>query len=164
MAQPRCMCCAPATNSANFFAGIEHARLNRGFGNSDDPRNLPNRLLVVVDEIYDLAMLGRQSGEALAHELCPRLLLQNGVWTVRRVRNAEREVVVPFDVGPAPARGEGFIASDREEPGRDRSTRLEGGSLPPNVEEHLAQQIFRKRLFLHEAEQPPVNRDAMTCE
>src|SRR5262245_20793057 len=109
-------------------------------------------------------MLRRQSGQALAHELCPRLLLQNEVWTVRRVRDAKREVVVPFDIPPAPARGEGFMASDREEPGRDRSARLKGGGLPPKVEEHLAEQIFGKRLFVHEAEKPPVNRDAMTCE
>src|SRR5262249_52789637 len=109
-------------------------------------------------------MLKRQSGQALAHELCPRLLLQNEVWTVRRVRNAKREVVVPFDIPPAPACGEGSIASDGEEPGRDRSARLKGGGLPPNVEEHLAEQIFRESLFVHEAEKPPVNCDAMTYE
>src|SRR5262245_59902846 len=109
-------------------------------------------------------MLRRQSGQALAHELCPRLLLQNKVRTVRRVRNAKREVVIPFDIRAAPARGERFMASDGEEPGEDRSARLKGGGLPPNVEEHLAEQIFRKRLIVHEAENPPVNRDAMTYE
>src|SRR5262245_17668865 len=109
-------------------------------------------------------MLRRQSGQALAHELRPRPLLQNEVWTVRRVRNAKREVVIQFDIRPAPARGEGFVASDGEEPGRDRSAPLKRGGLPPNVEEHLTEQVFRKRLIVHQAEKPPVNRDAMTCE
>src|SRR5262245_60744015 len=109
-------------------------------------------------------MLRRQSGQALAYELCPRLLLQNEVWTVGMVPNAKREIVIPFDIRPASARGESFIASDGEEPGRDRSARLKGGGLPPNVEEHLAEQIFRKSLFVHETEKPPVNCDAMTCE
>ncbi len=146
-----------------FFAGIEHARLNRGFGDSDDARNLLNRLIMVVDEINDLSMLRRQLGQALAHQICPHLVLQNEVWTVRRVRNAER-AVVQSGIGPSPACGEGFVAGDREQPRRDRSARLEGSGLPSNVEEHLAEQIFGKGLFVDEAEKPPVNGDAMTCE
>jgi hypothetical protein len=62
---------------------------------------------------------------------------------------------------PWPACGEGFVAGDREQPRRDRSARLEGSGLPPNGEEHLAEQIFGKGLFVDEAEKPPVNGDAM---
>ena len=66
--RPRTLCSIRASRSAvhrgapcdqlrQFLASIEHACFYRGFGNSDDARNLPNRLIVIVHEVHDLAVL-----------------------------------------------------------------------------------------------------------
>ena len=36
--------------------------------------------------------------------------------------------------------------------------------MPPNVEEHVAEQIFRKRLIIDKAQQPAIDGDAVTRE
>jgi len=46
----------------------------------------------------------------------------------------------------------------------NRGARLEGGGLPPNVEEHVAKQIFGKRLIIDEAQQPSIDGDTVTRE
>jgi hypothetical protein len=45
-----------------LLARIEHARLDSGLGDPDDLRDLFDRFVVEVDEVDDLAVLGRQPG------------------------------------------------------------------------------------------------------
>jgi hypothetical protein len=51
-----------------LLAGIEHPGLHRALRNADDRAGLFHRLLVVIDEVDDLAMRRRQLGDAGAQD------------------------------------------------------------------------------------------------
>jgi hypothetical protein len=75
-------------------ARVEHARLDRGLGDADDVGNLLDRLVVIVDEIDDLGLLGRQPAQRSAQQFRPTLLLHDELRIVGRVRHSGGEAVV----------------------------------------------------------------------
>jgi hypothetical protein len=80
---------APSLGRCNeirqLLARVEHARLHSGLGDPDDLRDLYDRFAVEVDEVDDLAVLRRQSGQGVAQQFSLGFLLQHDLWVVSRV-------------------------------------------------------------------------------
>src|SRR6516165_10484993 len=66
-------------------ARIEHAGLHGAGLDSDDLGDLFDRLVMVIDEIDDLALCGRELGEALLQQRAALLLAPDGLRVVRGV-------------------------------------------------------------------------------
>jgi len=77
----------PLDQSSQFSPGIEHARLHGGGRHSENLRSFTDRLLVIVYEIDDFTMPGRQMGQRLAQYLATVPLLQCDFRVIRRVRD-----------------------------------------------------------------------------
>ena len=59
-----------------LLAAIEHVGLHGRGRNAKDGRAIIDRLLVVVDEVDDLAVIGRELGQGAAQHLATVLLLK----------------------------------------------------------------------------------------
>ena len=66
-------------------------------------------------------------------------------------------------VGAAAKGGKGFVAGDRQEPGRNLRAALEPVRLPPDVEEDFAHQILGRGFVTHEAEEKAENLDVVAA-
>src|SRR5215510_3792411 len=76
--------------SGEALAGVEHAGLDRVLGDGEEVGDLLDRLLLVVDEVDDLTVLGRQRREAAAQDH-PALAVEERLVLVRvRVGDADR--------------------------------------------------------------------------
>src|SRR3984893_17885606 len=65
-----------------LLAGIEHPGLHRALGNPDNGTDLLHRLLVVVDEVDDLAMRRRQFADAGGQDGAGGAAVERGFWRV----------------------------------------------------------------------------------
>ena len=61
---------------SQLLAGIEHAGLNGGGRDAKDERAILDRLLLVVHQIENFAMVGREIAHCVAHKLVAALLLE----------------------------------------------------------------------------------------
>ena len=91
-------------------------------------------------------------------------LLQHDLRIVRGIRDGRRNLLVQFRLDPAAARRERLVAGDRQQPGRHRRACLEGAGLAPDVEEHVAQEIFGQRFVVNQSQQPAIQRDPVPTE
>src|SRR3954470_9506551 len=70
---------------SQLLAGVKHAGLHRGDRDVEDQRAVLDRILVVVDEVKNLPMIGRELGQGCAHQLAAALLLQGDLRIVGAV-------------------------------------------------------------------------------
>src|SRR5664280_1887009 len=77
----------------DLLTRIEHARLDGVARHPDDLGRLVHRLLMVVDEVDDLAMLLRQLLQALPQQNTGVLFLQDNLRIVRLIGNGFRNIV-----------------------------------------------------------------------
>src|SRR4030095_4034346 len=87
---------------------------------------LSDRFAVVVDEVDDLAMLRRQTGQGVAKQFASVLLLQRGLRIVRGIRDGGCDPRVQLRIDPAATGRQRLVVGDREQPGRNRSAPLKG--------------------------------------
>jgi hypothetical protein len=73
----------PVDQLGQFRSGIRF--YSRGW-HVENLRYFVDRLLVVIDQVDDLTMLGRQSHQCSAHQFAPILFLQCDFRVIRRVR------------------------------------------------------------------------------
>src|SRR6266513_6257354 len=97
-----------------FCAHREHTRLDRGRGDPDYLGNLPDRFAVIVNKVDDLAVLGREPGQGVAHQFCLVLFLQHELGIVRWIYYDYWDLLVQFRIDPAASRGERLVARDRQ--------------------------------------------------
>src|SRR5262245_222670 len=84
---------------------IEHARLHSRGKDSQYRRAFVDRLLVIVDQLDDLSMFGRQPDQRLAQHLATILFLQGSFGVIRWVGDGSLDLFVQFGVYPtAPCR------------------------------------------------------------
>src|SRR5437016_14045293 len=62
---------SPFHQLAQFLSGIEHACFYSRWWHVQNVRYFVDRLLVVIDQVDDLTMLGRQSHQCSAHQFAP---------------------------------------------------------------------------------------------
>jgi hypothetical protein len=98
---------------------------------------------MVVDEIDNLPMLRRQPGQTLAQRVTRILLLHRHFRIIGRILDRIGGLVVQFGVFPAAQRSEGLESRNGQEPGGNGGSAFELAGLTPNIEEHLADEIFR---------------------
>src|SRR5262249_36115594 len=77
-----------------LLARVEHTRFHRGLVDADNLGDLLDRFTVIVNEIDDLAVLGRQPSQGAPQQFLSLSLLKYKLRVVRRVRNAGRKFVV----------------------------------------------------------------------
>jgi hypothetical protein len=65
---------------------------------------------------------------------------------------------------PAPQYRQRLVAGNRQKPRGNLGSGLELGSLTPNVQEHLANEILGSRLVGDEAQQEPVDAHVVASE
>src|ERR1700754_2626540 len=107
------------------LARMEKPRLHGVLRDRKDVRGLFHRLLVVVDEVDDLAMLHRELVEAAAQDLAAVLLLGGDFRIVAVVLDRFDHFLVELILSAAPTGGERLVAGHRQHPGRDRGAALE---------------------------------------
>ena len=126
--------------------------------------DLFHRFLMVVDEVDDLAMLGRQSGQALPQHRAFIFLRQRHFRIVGVIFNGRGRLIIQFLLAAPPQRRQRLEAGDAQHPGRDRRASLELFGLPPDVEKHFADQVLRRCFVAHHPQHEPVDADMMTRE
>src|SRR5258707_6449484 len=95
-------------------------------------------------------MFRRQCGQALAQRYTGILLLHRHFRIVGGVLDRICGLVVQFNVLPAPKRRQGLESRNSQEPGRNGGSAFEFASLAPQIEENLADEIFRNLFIPHE--------------
>ncbi len=144
-----------------MLAGIEHPGLHRALGNTDDRAGLFHRLLVVVDQVDDLAVRRREFGDAGAQDRTgvERSSDASGVSPSSAI---SRRVLVDVIVAALAQRGQRLEAGDRQQPGGNLGTAFELTGGAPDVQKHLADEVFRHRGIAHNAQDEAVNPDVVT--
>src|SRR6266511_3047499 len=120
---------------------------------------------MIVDQVDDLTMLRRQSGQCPAQQLAPILFLQCDFRVIRRIRDGGLDFFVQFGAFCSPPTcRQGLMASNRLLPRRDRGAALEATRLTPHIEKNLAQEVLGKRLIADEPKKPAVDVGPMPGE
>src|SRR5262245_27765992 len=84
---------------------IEHASLHGGGRDTQNLRAFIDRLVVIVDQLDDLSMFGRQPGQCPAQQLATILFLQGSFRVIRWVGDGSLNLFVQLGVYPtAPCR------------------------------------------------------------
>ena len=91
-------------------------RLHRRLRDTDDFRNLLHRFLVVVHEVDDLAMLGRQFTQALPQRCTLVFLRQRDFRIVGLILDRAGGLLVQFRLRPAAQHRERLEAGDAQQP------------------------------------------------
>src|SRR5262249_5125910 len=150
-----------ADNLCDVVARVEHAGLYGAWRNPNDRRDLVDGPTVVVDEIDDLAMRGRQPGQAVRKNRALLPLLDRCLGIVRIIRNCRSGAVVQsFHPTPAQHR-QRAIARDRQQPSRDSAAALESARVTPDVEEHLTHQVLGGVLVIDQTQRKTVDAQPM---
>src|ERR1700758_770950 len=98
---------------------------------------------MVVDEIDDLPMLRRKSAQTLTQRRTGIFLRRRHFGIVGRILDRLGSLVLQLEVLPAPQRREGLETRNRQEPGGNGGSAFEFAGLTPDIEEDLADEIFR---------------------
>ena len=85
------------------------------------------------------------------------LLRQRDLRIVGLILDLRRRLLIQLLLRPAPQRRQRLEAGDAQHPGRHRRAALEFSGLPPDVEEHLADQVLRRRFVAHQPQHEPVH-------
>ncbi len=106
-------------------------------------------------------MISRWSAESLARH-CRKaepfsFFARVGFGIVSVILDLLCRLVVELFLRPAPQRRQGLEARDTQHPCRGGGTALELPGLPPDVEEYLADQVFRRRFVAHQPQNEPVH-------
>src|SRR5262245_21411279 len=76
------------------LAGVKHAGLHRVVGDAEDRDDLLDRLLLVVDEVDDLGVLGRQPANAATNDGAGVLPVELDFRVVGRIDDVHRHLAV----------------------------------------------------------------------
>src|SRR6185312_14836837 len=126
-----------------LLAGIKHPCLHRALGDADDGAHLFDRLLMVVDQIDDLAVRRRQLCHTGAQDFAGGGAIERSFRRVGFIRNFAHVFLIDVLEPALPQRGQRLETGDRQQPGRDLRAALELGRRAPDIEEHLTDQVFR---------------------
>src|SRR5262249_26450854 len=141
---------------------VEHPCLDRICWDSDYLSYLAYRLFMVVDEIDHLPLWRRQLHQTLPDQCVTLPGLECDLRVVRWIFDDRSRHIVELLVRAAPEHRKRLIPRNREQPGRDLGLSLESVCLPPDIQEHLAQQILRQRRVPHHSQNEAENAHAMS--
>ena len=96
-----------------FLSGIEYTCFYSRGWHVENLRYLVDRLLVVIDQVDDLTMLTRESGQCSTQQFVPILFLQRNFWVIRRIREGRLNFFVQFSLCPAATCRQRLMASNR---------------------------------------------------
>src|SRR5215472_6350526 len=140
-----------------LLAGIEHPRFHRALGNADDLADFLDRLLMIVDEVDDLAMRRRQFCHAGAQDLARVRTIQRGFRRIGLIGDLAHFLLVDVFETPLTQRGQRLEARDRQQPGRHLGAAFELARGAPHIQEDLADEVFGHGGIAHDAQDEAVN-------
>src|SRR6185437_13980659 len=146
------------------LAGIEHAGLNGVLRDAEDLDDLLDRLLLVINQVDDLGVLGRELLEAAADDGAAVLEADLGLRVGTRVGRILRHVAVQRLGGAAVGSGERLVAGDAEQPGRAAGATLEAIGVLPGVDEGFAHRVLGERRVAHDAKREAIDLHLMARE
>jgi hypothetical protein len=124
-------------------AGVKHPRLHGVLRKVKDLGDLFDRLLVVVNEVNDFAVVRRHLGNTAA-QLRASVGVEDRLFgSIGIVRDRLYRVLIELGLSPLSKRGKGLKSRYRKYPGGDLRTIFEGTGLAPNAEEDLTDKILR---------------------
>jgi hypothetical protein len=128
--------------SCQVPASIKHPRLHGVLRKAKNLGDLFDRLLVVVNEVNDFAVIRRHLCNTAA-ELRASVGVKNRLFgCIGIVRDRLYRVLIELRLSPPSKRRERFKSRDRKYPGGDLRTIFEGTGLAPHAEEDLTDKIF----------------------
>ena len=128
---------------------------------TDDLRDLCNRLFMKIDEIDDLAMLPRESREAFPQHRTRLLALEGAGRIVRRILYGVRSALVQLLFRAALERREGLQTGDPQEPGRDRGASFKLIGTTPHLEKHVADHVLGESPVAENAQSESIHPHVM---
>src|SRR5262245_6375045 len=124
------------------LARVKHARAHGRLGNPKDVGDLLHRPFVVIDEVDHLALRQRQLRHAFAQERARVILLDHARRIVARVLDRFRGFVIEIVGGSAAQVRQRLVVRNRQDPCGQLRAPLETAGVAPDVEEHVARQVF----------------------
>jgi hypothetical protein len=94
-------------------------------------------------------MFRRKCRQALAQRRTGILLLDRYFGIVRGILDRVRDLVFQLQILPASKRRQGLESRNRQEPGGDGRTAFKLACLAPQIEKHLADEVFRDLFISH---------------
>ena len=126
--------------------------LDRIWRNADDPGDLIDGFVVVIDEVHHFTVGRRQLRQALADDRAASRLVSRRFRIVRGIFDARGRVLIQRLVDPAPDRGERLVSRNRQQPCRNSAFFLEPTGGAPDIEEHVADEVLGQARISCEAE------------
>jgi hypothetical protein len=146
-----------------FLARVEHAGFHGGTWNPHDRRDLLHRLLVIIDEVDDGVVLGRERAQALAQDSVA-MLVSPACFGIGSGIGRVRFYWLGRDVAPAPQFRERLEARNRKQPGRRSRVPPKLGRIPPNREKNLTGEVVGARPIADEAQDEAIDTNLVARE
>jgi hypothetical protein len=128
--------------SCQVLASVKHPRLHGVLRKAKNLGDLFDRLLVVVNEVNDFAVIRRHLGNT-ASELRASVGVKNRLFgCIGIVRDRLYRVLIELRLSPPSKRRKRSKSRDRKYPGGDLRTIFESVGLAPHAEEDLTDKIF----------------------